>query len=299
MYLIPTLLLAAALSTQAADRFKADVAALASEEMEGRGLGTRGLDRAAGYLEKRLRETGLAPAFGRSYRQNFRVKTGVVRGAGNHLEGVAADAWSPLGMSSSGSFAGELVFAGYGIHAPPVGYSDFDGIDVKGKVVLMLRYEPQERDDASPFDGRRPSRWSAMRYKVLQARERGAVAVVFTTGPLQDEGKDRIAALTNDGPESPAGIPVLQVRTSVAQDWLKFDLLQFQKDVDRDLRPRSRALGRTLSGSVDVKPQWAGAVNLAGVLPGKGRLAKEIVVLGAHYDHLGWGGQGSMKPNVR
>lgn len=159
----------------------------------------------------------------------------------------------------------------------------------------MLRYEPQERNDASVFDGRKPSRWSAMRYKAMKARELGASAVIFVTGPLQDEGTDKLPALTNDGPESPAGLPVIQVKTSVVQKWL--DLAQFQKDVDTDLRPRSRVLDRTLSGTVDVQAAFVDAQNVAGVLPGRGRLANEVVVLGAHYDHLGYGGKGSMRPN--
>src|SRR6185436_17845998 len=125
-----------------------------------------------------------------------------------------------------------------------------------------------ERDDKSPFDGRRPSRWSSLRYKAMQARERGAVAVVFVTGPLQDEAKDKVPALANDGPESPAGLPVLQVKTSVAQKWI--DLAQFQKDVDADLKPRSRVLDTTLRGNVDVKATYADAENVAGILPGRG-----------------------------
>ena len=160
----------------------------------------------------------------------------------------------------------------------------------------MLRYEPQEKDEKSIFDGRRPSRWSAMRYKVLQARERGAVAVIFVTGPLQDEEKDRVPALANDGPESPAGIPVLQVKTSVAQKWV--DLAEFQKAVDADLKPRSRATGVRIEGNVDVKATFADADNLAGIIPGRGAHANEVVVLGAHYDHLGYGGAGSLRPNV-
>ncbi len=96
-----------------------------------------------------------------------------------------------------------------------------------------------------------------MRYKAMQARERGAVAVVFVTGPLQDEGKDKLPALANDGPESPAGIPIIQVKTSAAAKWL--DLAQFQKDVDTDLKPRSRVLDATLSGNVDVQATYAEA----------------------------------------
>src|SRR5262249_45827604 len=162
---------------------------------------------------------------------------------GSKLSGVAEGDWTPLGFSSAGAFKGELAFVGYGIEAPPLGYDEFAGIDLKGKVALMLRYEPQEKDDASIFDGRRPSRCSAMRYRVLKAREPGGTAVVFVTGPLQTDGRDKLPLLQNDGPESPAGIPVLQVRTQVAQQWLDhagIKLDQFQKDVDRDLRSRSQ-----------------------------------------------------------
>src|SRR5713226_9337410 len=278
-----------AASDDVASRFRADVKILASDRMEGRGLGTHGIDLAADWIEGQLRET-LKPAFpNHSYRQPFRVKTGVAREEGNRLANVADADWTPLGMSSSAPFRGELAFVGYGIAAAPLNYDDFAAIDLKGKVALMLRYEPQERDENSVFDGKRPSRWSAMRYKVLQARERGAVAVIFTTGPLQqDEGKDRIPALANDGPESPAGIPVLQVKTAVAQKWI--DLGEFQKAVDADLKPRSRPLGAHIEGNVDVKATFADAENVVGIVPGKGAHANEVVVIGAHYDHLGYGG---------
>ncbi len=279
------------------------VFALAADDMEGRGLGTAGLERAATWIERRLRASGLDPAFGRSYRQSFPVKTGVALGEGNSIEGLKAEEWTPLGFSSSGSFAGELAFVGYGIEAPAVGYRELDGVDLRGKVALILRYEPQERDEASPFDGKRPSRWSAMRYKVLQARERGAVAVIFVTGPLQDEGQDKVPALRNDGPESAAGIPVAQVKTSVAQRWLSeigVNLEQFQKSVDRDLAPRSHAsTGIQVRGTVSLRTTNAQGQNLAALVPGRGPLAKEVVVIGAHYDHLGFGGQSSLRPGVR
>ncbi|HWW62762.1 MAG TPA: M28 family peptidase, partial [Thermoanaerobaculia bacterium] len=286
------LFLLAALNTP----LETHIRTLASDDYEGRGLGTKGLEKAATYIEAQLVAEKLEPAFGKSYRQKFPVKIGVARGTNNSITGLKSDDWTPLGFSSAGAFAGELVFAGYGIEAPPLNYRELDGLDLKGKVALILRYEPQERDEKSPFDGKRPSRWSAMRYKVLQARERGAAAVIFVTGPLQDEDKDKLPALANDGPESPAGIPVIQVKTSVARKWI--DLNAFQKAVDADLKPRSRALGVRLEGHVDVKASFADAENVAGILRGKGKLANEYVVIGAHYDHLGHGGQGSLKPNV-
>jgi Tol biopolymer transport system component len=268
---------------------------LAADDMEGRGLNTKGLGKAADYIEKQLRAAKLEPAFGKSYRQKFPVKTGVSLGAKNAIEGLSNDSWTPLGFSSAGSFDAPIAFVGYGIDAAPLNYREFEGIDLKGKVALMLRYEPQERDEKSPFDGKRPSRWSSMRYKATKARDLGAVAVVFVTGPLQDEAKDKIPALSNDGPESPLGIPVIQVKTTTAAKWV--DLAQFQKDVDADLKPRSRVLDVKLTGNVDVQASYADAENVAGIIRGRGALANEVVVVGAHYDHLGHGGHGSMRPN--
>jgi Tol biopolymer transport system component len=268
---------------------------LASDDMEGRGLNTRGLAKAADYVEQQLRAAKLEPAFGKSFRQKFPVKTGVSLGAKNAIEGLSNDSWTPLGFSSAGSFDAPIAFVGYGIDAAPLSYREFEGIDLKGKVALMLRYEPQERDEKSPFDGKRPSRWSSMRYKATKARDLGAVAVVFVTGPLQDEAKDKLPALTNDGPESPLGIPVIQVKTTSAAKWV--DLAQFQKDVDADLKPRSRVLDAKLTGNVDVQASYADAENVAGIIRGRGALANEVVVVGAHYDHLGHGGHGSMRPN--
>ncbi|MFZ2491985.1 MAG: M28 family peptidase [Thermoanaerobaculia bacterium] len=269
---------------------------LAADEMEGRGLNTKGAEKAAAYIESELKKAGLEPAFGKSFRQKFPVKTGVSLGAKNAIKGLEAGDWTPLGFSSSGPIAGPIAFVGYGIDAEELKYREFEGIDLKGKVALMLRYEPQERDDKSVFDGRKPSRWSAMRYKTMKAREKGAIAVIFVTGPLQDEGKDKLPALVNDGPESSAGIPVIQVKTSVAQKWL--DLTEFQNSVDKDLAPRSRVLDARLEGTVDVNATFAQTENIAGVIPGRGNLAKEVIVVGAHYDHLGWGGRGSLRADV-
>lgn len=278
-----------------------DVAELAGDEMGGRGLGTEGIERAAGWIEYRLAELELTPAFGDTYRQPFPVKTGVTMHGVNQVDGLSADDWVPFGFSSSGEFSGELVFAGYGISADTLGFDELDGLDLDGQVALVLRYEPQERDDDSIFAGRMPSRWSALRYKVLQLRERGAAAVVFASGPLQDEGSDRLPVLRNDGPQSPAGIPVIQVRTSVAQSWLEaagVNLEAFQAQIDRDLLPRSREMGGLrISGAVGLEASYEETVNLAGVIPGKGALAEEYVVIGAHYDHLGLGGASSMRPN--
>ncbi len=298
-----TLLLAAPSSptpSSGAATYEADVTALADNSMEGRGLGTpasRGpptTSRSACGRWACSRPLARAGASRCRSRPAWRSATATRSRASSLRTGRP---WRPAAPAPSrASWPSSLR-----IQAPPIGYDELAGLDLKGKVALMLRYEPQERDQASPFDGRRPSRWSALRYKLLKAREAGAVAVVFVTGPLQDEGKDKLPALKNDGPESPAGLPVLQLRLSAARRLLGpagLDLERFQKDVDRDLAPRSRVLaGVRLSGRVNVRATYAETVNVAGLLPGKGPLAQDVVVVGAHYDHLGWGGERSMKPN--
>jgi aminopeptidase YwaD len=286
-----------------AAEFKEAVFALAADSMEGRGIGSAGIAKAATWIERRMKAIGLEPAYKKSYRQRFPIKTGVAIKEGNRIDGLDPGDWTPLGFTTSGEFSGDLVFLGYGIDAPAIGYREFEGIDLKGKVALMLRYEPQEKDDGSPFDGKRPSRWSALRYKTLQARERGAAAVLFVTGPQQDEATDKVPALKNDGPESPAGIPVAQVKLSAASRWLAkagIDLAAFQAQVDRDLVPHSRVIpGVTIRGKIAVEDNYVDSDNLIGIIPGSGLLRDEYVVVGAHYDHLGYGGESSMRPNDR
>src|SRR5881275_26628 len=95
-------------------QLRKDVAFLAAPATEGRGISTQGIHKAADYIEGRLKSMGLQPAFGKSFRQPFPIKTGVALGSGNKLEGVAKDDWTPLGFSSAGAFTGPIAFAGYG-----------------------------------------------------------------------------------------------------------------------------------------------------------------------------------------
>src|SRR6187549_3483395 len=100
------------LSLSTAQIAEKHIRTLAADEMEGRGLGTSGLTRAAGYIETQLKDAGLRPAFGRSYRQPFPVKVGVSLGPANRVAGLDASDWSPLGFSSSGAFSGPVAFVG-------------------------------------------------------------------------------------------------------------------------------------------------------------------------------------------
>jgi hypothetical protein len=286
-----------------ADCFARVAGFLASDEMGGRGVGTQGLEEAAAFLEDQLAILGLAPPGG-SYRQRFQMITGVASGSGNALSfnGERLEAgkdFAPLGFSSSGSFEGRLVFAGYGLRAEPLGYDDYAGLDVRGRVVLAMRYEPGESDPESPFDGRRPTRFSDLRYKAHVAREAGAAALLFVDPPAGAHD-ERLPVLKQEGPISRAGLPVLQVTRAVAEQWLAsagHGLAELQAAIDASNRPRSLDLPSIgVRGAVDLAITEATVSNIVGILPGRGDAAREVVVAGAHYDHLGVREHGSLAP---
>ena len=161
----------------AAARVQADVAFLASDDLKGRRAGTQEADRAAAWLAARFKALGLAPAGeDGGWLQPFGFIDGVDLGPKNRLEtGAPAKAWKvgvdfrPLAFSAAGTVENGVVFAGYGIVAKDLGYDDYEGLDVKDKVVLVLRYSPDGDDEKSTF-----SPFAALRFKAAVAREKGA-----------------------------------------------------------------------------------------------------------------------------
>ena len=133
-------------------KYVADVKILSAPNMEGRGAGTKGIDRAAHFLAKRYKSLGLQPAGTHGYFQPFSVITGAKLSGTNVLtENIGGarkdlkinDDYVPFSFSSPGEAGGSgVVFAGYGISAPEFSYDDYAGLDVKDKVVVVLRYEP-------------------------------------------------------------------------------------------------------------------------------------------------------------
>jgi aminopeptidase YwaD len=284
---------------------------LSADALGGRGIGTPGLEQAAAILESRYRTAGLRDG-GVGHRQAFDAVTGVELGDGNALNDgadLSATDATPLGFTTNGAFSGEVVFAGFGITAPDLAYDDYAGLDVKGKVVLAMRYEPGETDEASPFDGKRASRWSDLRYKAMKARELGAAALIVVAPSRQPDEPDKLPPLVKGGPTSRAGIPVMQVTRAVADRWLAAigtTVDGARSALDASVVPGAPAAGApvrgpipglAVKGTTDVRTTKAPAHNVLGVLPGKGKLADEVLVVGAHYDHLGMGEEGSMRPD--
>lgn len=297
--------------TSAADLL-AIVKTLAAPEMEGRATGSPGMERAARFIAGEFERVGLEPAGeDRSYFQAFDVVTGIRLGDGNRLrvlgrEGAREYAvgrdFTPFSFSDSGEMQGEVVFAGYGISAPELSYDDYAGVDAAGKIVLVLSGEPRERDPDSPF--RRPElyRYTEVRYKVLNAREHGARGVILVTNPLAQAGEpERLFAIRGTISSSPSGILAVNALRRVAEAILAGtgrSLGELQSAIDRELRPRSFPIaGRTVEIEVRLIHEHGRAWNVIGLLRGTDPArASQAVVVGAHYDHLGRGGETSLAP---
>ncbi len=295
-------------------RYRQHVEFLASPAMKGRGAGTPELDRAAAYIARHFEEAGLLPAGDAgSYFQKLTVTTGAKMGADNRLEitrnrGVeqlepGAD-YIPINFSGSGEVGGPVVFAGYGISADEHGYDDYAHFDVEDKIVIVMRYEPdffeEEQQRGRRGRRRRFTRHSHLIAKAINARNRGAKAVILVEGsPTRRDGDSLIKFGSISGPAD-AGIPMVQAKHSVVEKWLRGSgrsLRILHKDINGKQEPQSFALAESLriELSVDVDREQAAVSNVAGYIPGE---TDELVAVGAHYDHLGLGDQSSLAPSA-
>ncbi len=282
---------------------------LASQEMRGRATGSPELEKAAEFLAGKYREFGLQPVVGASYLQAFPVTTSGKLGPSNRFSfsapGRAFSAplgsdFTPFAFSASAHITGSVVFVGYGITAPEYHYDDYDGIDVKGKIVLLLRHEPQENDEHSVFAGRTLTKHAQFAAKATNAKMHGAAGVILVNDVAAHHGEpDDLQKFGNvDGPDQ-SGIPFLQVKEQVIDPWFTGagkSLEQIEAGIDKDLKPESFAFPSTLrvDANVDIVRVVKTVHNVAAYLPGQ---TEEYVVIGAHYDHLGLGEQYSMAPD--
>jgi aminopeptidase YwaD len=289
-------------------RLSYDVHFLASPVLEGRYTGSEGAKVASDFIADRFRALGLKPeGDGGSYFQHFSFIARVHPGPGNALAfdlpggrrtAKLDEDFRPLSFSTSGNASGEVVFAGYGIRAPDLGYDDYAGLDVKGKVVLVLRFSPEGDDPSSKFQPH-----MALRRKASEARELGAAALLVATGPV---GSTQTAPvkISFDASFADSGLPVLGISTPLAEALFAghgFSLADLQRRMNERKEPASRPLGVKATLTADVVQERADARNVVALLPGTDpQLAHQVVVIGAHFDHLGWGGEGSgsLEPNV-
>lgn len=287
-------------------RFLDDIKALTTPAMEGRGAGSKGLTRAEHLIEKRYKSLGLEPAGTNSYLQPFTVITGAqLKGKNSFAVLTRAEKrelkvkqdFVPFSFSASGSAHGPLVFAGYGISADEFHYDDYAGIDVKDKIVVVLRYEPPSFGEKGGNQGM--TQHSQLVTKAINARNHGARALVLVNGKLGDGEEDLLTRFGSvSGPEN-AGIIFLQVKNDVAEGWLKAagkSLAELQEQINASSNPASFALAenQTASLTVSIETTRATVNNVLAYLPGR---TDEYVIIGAHYDHLGRGNFDSLAPS--
>jgi hypothetical protein len=294
---------AAANEAFAPDSLRAFVGWLADDAREGRGPGTAGLAAAADGIAARFRAAGLEPAGDAgTFFQSFEVTTGVRAAGTNRLRLAGTELtfeseWTAYGFSDTGTTRAPLVFAGYGIRAPEYDYDDYAGLDVVGKCVLVLRYEPGQEDSTSAFEGRLLTPYSDLRRKAIEAREAGAVGMLVVTGPAGGD-PDRLARLRADAGSHSASIRCGQTtRAALARAVPQLDLAALQARIDSTTKPAGFAVdGAAVEWTVGLVQERTRLHNVVGLVAGAD--PHHAVVIGAHYDHLGMGGEGSLEPDA-
>ncbi len=303
------------------EALKKHVGYLASDELEGRRAGTAGAEKAADYIAEEFHrlKLGCAPSRGEAdfkchhngdrrdgYLKEFPFIAGVELAKNNSMSfardgkenAVALGAeWTPLGFSSNGAVArAALVFAGYGVTASELKHDDYANLDAKGKVALVFAGSPDGDNPHGQF-----GRYADTRLKAVAAKDHGAVALVVIAA---DEKfvNDRLSKLSYDQTAGEAGIPIAVVSRQTAAKW--FDLadaaqlseMETTKEKWADAARKLKDV--TVNLSVEITRRAVPAYNVVGVIEGNDpKLKREYIVIGAHYDHLGRGGESSLAPN--
>ena len=308
----------------ALERVSHDIKFLSSDALQGRGLGTAGLETAAKFIEGEYKKIGLQPAMPDGlFRQTFDVAIGPhldedsfqLAFTGPKSEQVTCrlhDDAQPIWAGGTGKVSGGLVFVGYGIKADEHNYDEYAGLDVQGKIVVVIRSEPQQDNPQSVFDGAENSPSARISKKIETAKRAGAAGVILVNDGHTAASDEQDELLTADGFGSVEfALPMVQVKRTVIDKILGISpvvnpnggffmsLTQIEKYIDENLEPVSAPLdGWTAKYSASFDKHSAKTSNLIGVLPGEGAKAEEVLIVGAHYDHLGMGEVGFAHPDA-
>jgi aminopeptidase YwaD len=295
---------------------------LASDKLEGRRTGEPAATAAANYVATQFTNIGLKPgakaANGRpNYLQPFPYITGVemaktgnefaltVDYLGSRVNIDNAALVRPAGFSPNGAVKdAPVVYAGFGIVSKEPAYDDYtysnEPLDVKGKVVVVFDGNP-DNDNPHSLYGR-----FDVRTKALIAKEHGAIGLIIIS--REDKFSDeRLAHLGYDQSLGEAAVPTFVVARGlganvlgVGEDALKTaeGLASLQTQPGVDVRSSVNRMKPTVTFAVNLVKKSVNAYNVIGILPGTDpKLKSEAIVIGAHYDHLGHGGQGSLAAN--
>ena len=206
--------------------------------------------------------------------------------------------WRPLAFSSSASIeASDVIFAGYGIRAPATEgieeYDSFVHLEVKDKWVIVFRFMPE---NFTPEQRQHFIRFSSLRFKAMQARDMGARGLIVVSGPTSGV-KEQLVPLQFDGSLAGSGLAVISVADSVAAGWFAErgkDLASVQQKMDSGEPAMGFPLdGLKIAASIDIQQEKKTGRNVLGRLQINESQAGQIVVVGAHIDHLGTGPNGN------
>jgi hypothetical protein len=292
---------------------------LASDDLAGRGNGTKGLETAADYIAEQFKAAGLRPGGANgSWFQPLEIVTGLTVGDVNRLSIRSGDrtvlfelgaTYYPLSATANNSMRvasaevsrTPLVFAGYGISAPALNYDDYAGVDVRDKAVIVFTHEPQENNGKSTRDEKSLSQFTTLMNKAMTARNNGARMLIAVSDPTHSADTGAYQGFKRDPQADDYGIPVLRVqRARIAPLLEMWQLDAVAREIDTDLKPRSRPLEGASVDYVEHLAKTRRTVrNVIGILPGTDPArAGEAVIIGAHYDHLGLGGRHSLSPDL-
>ena len=280
-----------------AKEIKDHITYLASDELEGRMTGTKQLYIAAEYLKKEFESYGLKPLFNGSYFQEYPFMEKLELSNSNSFSikdnnknlvtnTVISQDFTPLSFTDNLSVTSDLVFAGYGISAKDLNYDDYANIDVDGKIVIVFRNHPDMKSPHSKFE-----QYSSLRYKSTTARDNGAKGIIFLN--TNNKKDDPLIELKYDNAAKITGISAV----SLKKELLNFiPLNDLQNEIDSTLTPKSFDINNfTASISTEVLEIQGKSVNVGGYIdPVSEKFKDEYVVIGAHFDHLGWGSQNSL-----
>ena len=263
---------------------------LSSDEMEGRYPGSKGSIKSADYIAQNFEQAGLRPYNSEEFFQKFEFKSGVSLSDNNNLIvnkkrfRVKKD-YIPIQFSESGNFKGQIIFTGYGLKVDELNWNDYKDIDVEGKWVLMFRGSPEGYNPHSKFSDN-----ISIRKKTLTAKDFGALGVLL----INQNRSDPLIDLSFDYNSKPVGIPVLNISYDILKVLSDKDFESIKKEIDKNEKQKSFLLESELESNIDIKVENVSISNVVGVLRKKqNKTNNNYIVIGAHFDHLGYGSRGS------
>jgi NOL1/NOP2/fmu family ribosome biogenesis protein len=276
---------------------------LASDKLKGRDSGTQELFAAAVYITDEFKNYGLEPIFPDGFVQEFPfIKTIELTDKnalsftsnGKEVTPKLKEDYITVPFSGNAEVSSKLVFAGFGISATDLEYDDYAGIDVKDKIVIVFRNTPEPNVPHSEFDAHSP-----LRKKSSVARDKGASAIIFINPYDENKTSDDLVEFSFDRGGSISGFAAVSTKRNIIEKLLNEEGINLQDIYNKILeskKPSSFELKKSSAKiSTEVKEVEAISWNVGGYIEGNDpELKKELIIIGAHFDHLGMGGEGSL-----